>query len=60
MIKKMIGLFEIICLNKSKLGDSKEEIEEIVSRYFVPYSFLLLVLHKLERALLAKPVQGKE
>ena len=56
----MVGLFEIICLNKTKLGDTKEEIEEIVSRYFIPYSFLLLVLHKLEKALLAKPIERKE
>lgn len=54
--EKMIGLFEIVCLNKTKIGDTKEEIEEIVSRYFIPYSFLLLVLHKLEKALLAKPI----
>ena len=58
--EKMVGLFEIICLNNTKLGDTKEEVEEIVSRYFIPYSFLLLVLHKLEKALLAKPIEGKE
>ena len=59
--KKMIGLFEIICLNKTKLGDTKEEIEEIISRYFIPYSFLLLLMHKLEKALLAQPApKGKE
>lgn len=57
--EKMVGLFEIVCLNKTKLGDTKDEIEEIVSRYFIPYSFLLLVMHKLEKALLAKPIEGK-
>lgn len=56
--EKMIGLFEIICMNKTKLGSSKEEIQEIVSKYFVPYSFLLLVLHKLEKALIAKPSES--
>ena len=42
----MIGLFEIVCMNRTKLGDSKEDIVEIVSRYFVPYSYLLLILHQ--------------
>lgn len=53
--KKMIGLFEIVCLNKTELGKNKEEIEETVSKYLIPYSFLVLILHKLERALIAQP-----
>ncbi|MEI3418830.1 MAG: hypothetical protein V8Q86_09990 [Blautia sp.] len=53
--KKMVGLFEIVCLNKTYLGETEEEIREIVSKYFMTYAFFVLVLHKLEKALIAKP-----
>lgn len=58
--EKMIGLLEVICMGNTKLGNNKEEIEEIISKYFIPYSFLLLVLHKLEKALIAKPIEKKD
>ena len=32
-----------------------KEIREIVSKYFVTYAFFMLVLHKLEKALVAQP-----
>lgn len=53
---KMIGLLEIVCLNNATLGDNKQEVLELASRYFVPYSYLILLLYKLEKALLAKPI----
>ena len=53
--EKMVGLFEIVCLNKTNLGDTEEEIREIISKYFVTYAFFMLVLHKLEKALVAQP-----
>lgn len=53
--EKMVGLFEIVCLNKTYLGKTEDEIREIVSKYFVTYSFFMLVLHKLEKALIAQP-----
>ncbi len=53
--EKMIGLFEIVCLNKSSLGDNEDEIKEKISKYFITYSFFMLVLHKLEKALIAQP-----
>lgn len=34
---KMIGLLEIVCLNGAKLGSTKNEVEEVASKYFVPY-----------------------
>lgn len=37
--EKMIGLFEIVCLNKTYLGETEEEIREIISKYFVTYAF---------------------
>lgn len=52
---KMVGLLEIVCLNDTELAKTEEEIKEIVSKYFVPYAYLLLLLHKLEKAILAQP-----
>lgn len=56
--EKMVGLFEIVCLNKTNLGNTEEEIREIISKYFVTYAFFMLVLHKLEKALVAQPQEG--
>lgn len=56
--EKMVGLFEIVCLNKTNLGDTEEEIREVISKYFVTYAFFMLVLHKLEKALVAQPQEG--
>lgn len=55
---KMIGLIEIVCLNNTKLANDKEEIDDIISRFIIPYSYLTLVFHKMERALVAKPLKG--
>jgi hypothetical protein len=57
--EKMVGLFEIVCLNKTQLGETEEEIREIVSKYFVTYAFFMLVLHKLEKALVAQPREDR-
>lgn len=51
----MVGLFEIVCLNDTYLADTEGEIREIVSKYFKTYAFFMLVLHKLEKALVAQP-----
>lgn len=53
--KKMIGLLEVVCLNKASLAETEEELLEFAKKYIVPYSFILLLLHKLEKALLALP-----
>lgn len=52
---KMIGLLEVVCFNNATLGNNEKEVKEIASKYFVPYSYLLLLLHKIEKALMAKP-----
>ena len=54
--KKMVGLFEIVCLNKTQLGETEEDIRAIISKYFMIYVFFVLVLHKLEKALVAQPL----
>lgn len=52
---KMVGLFEIVCLNKTYLAETEEEVKEIVSRYFVPYTYYTLLLNKMEKALISQP-----
>lgn len=52
---KMVGLFEIVCLNRTYLAEKEEEVREITSRYFVPYTYFVLLLNKLEKALVAQP-----
>lgn len=56
---KMVGLLEIVCLYSTELAKTEEEIKEIASKYFVPYAYLLLLLHKLEKAILAQPKQAR-
>ena len=55
---KMVGLLEIICLHNTELAKTENEIREIVSKFFVPYAYLLLLLHKLEKAIMAQPKIG--
>lgn len=54
---KMVGLLEVVCLNGASLGKNEKELIEVASKYFVPYSYLILLLHKLEKALLVKPIE---
>lgn len=52
--RKMIGLLEIIGLDNSMLSCiSKEELEEATNKFLVPYASVFLLVHKMERALLA-------
>lgn len=51
--KKMIGLLEVVGMDETMLGCiSRDELEEITSRFLVPYSKVFLLLHKMEKALL--------
>lgn len=52
---KMVGLLEVVCFNEASLGITKREVTELASKYLVPYSYLMLLLHKLEKALIAQP-----
>ena len=52
--RKMIGLLEVIGFDDTKLGCiTREEVEEITNKYLVPYANVFLLLHKMEKALLA-------
>lgn len=52
--RKMIGLLEVIGFDDTKLGCiTREEAEEITNKYLVPYANVFLLLHKMEKALLA-------
>lgn len=53
--EKMVGLLEIVALNDAKIGLNVNEIREVALKYFVPQSYLFLLLYKLERSLLVKP-----
>lgn len=52
---KMVGLLQIVCFNDTKLAATEKELLELASKYFVPYSYLMLLLHKMEKALLVRP-----
>lgn len=56
---KMVGLMEIACLNGNKLSTDRSVVREMTEKYFMPYAQLLLLLHKLEKALLAVPAGSK-
>lgn len=52
--QKMIGLLEIVGLDDTMLGcATKEEVEEAVNKFIVPYAYIFLLIHKMEKALLA-------
>lgn len=53
--EKMVGLLEIVALNDAKIGLNTNEVREVALKYFVPQSYLFLLLYKLERSLLVKP-----
>ena len=54
-VGKMVGLLEITCLNKTMIANSEDEVKEIASKYLVPYAYFMLLLHKLEKAIIAQP-----
>lgn len=52
--RKMIGLLEIVGMDESMLNCiTREEVEEVVSKFLVPYAYMFLLIHKMEKALLA-------
>lgn len=53
--RKMVGLLEVTCLNGTTLAETEKELKDLASKYLVAYAFFLLLLHKLEKALLAMP-----
>lgn len=57
---KMVGLFEIVCLNSTYLADDVKTVKEIISRYFSSYAYFALVLNKLEKALIAQPQKSQQ
>lgn len=53
--EKMVGLLEIVALNDAKIGLNAEEVREVALKYFVPQSYLFLLLYTLECSMLVKP-----
>ena len=54
---KIVGLLEIICDKGTKISDSREEIEEYIRNHLLVFVYLMLLLHKLEKAILAVPTK---
>ena len=52
--RKMVGLLEVVGFDDTKLGClTRQEMEEKANKYLVPYANMILLLHKMEKALLA-------
>ena len=52
--RKMVGLLEIVGLDDTRFNCvTDEEIEEVANKFLVPYANIFLLLHKMEKALLA-------
>lgn len=57
--RKMVGLLEVVGLDETKFQCfTKEEVEEVSNKFLVPYANIFLLLHKLEKALLAGTKHG--
>lgn len=52
---KMIGLLEIIGLHGTVISEEERVVNDIVKNYLLPYANLMLLLHKMEKALIAMP-----
>lgn len=51
--EKMIGLIDIFGMDDSFLGShNEEEIKETINKFFVPFTSIAVLLHKIERAIL--------
>lgn len=52
--RKMIGLLEVMGFDNTYLGClNKSELEDMTNKFLVPYAHIFLLLHKMEKALLA-------
>ena len=59
---KMIGLLEVTCHEENGLGSTKEEVKEFANKFLVVYAHMILLLHKMEKAITAgvgEPNSGK-
>lgn len=52
---KLIGVLQIDVLNDKQINSSERGLREIANSYVVPYGNLLLLIHKVEKGLLAQP-----
>lgn len=50
---KMIGLLEVTCHEESALGVTKKEVTEFANKYLTPFAHFILLLHKIEKAMIA-------
>ena len=50
---KMIGLLEVVCHVENGLGATQKEVEEFAKKFLVVYAHMILLLHKMEKAITA-------
>lgn len=53
--QKMVGLLEITCLSESYFPQDNDRSNGYVDDFLAPYAYIILLLHKMEKALLAVP-----
>lgn len=57
--EKLVGLLQVVALEQAKFGITKQEAEEMANKFLIPYSYMFLLLHKLEKALISVPKSQK-
>lgn len=56
---KIVGFLQIDTINDSVIGDNDDETKKVIKQLVIPYCSLLLLLHKLDKGLIAKPKNKK-
>lgn len=52
---KMVGLLEVTCLEEQSFPNDQRLVKAYVDSFLRPYAYLILILHKMEKGLLAAP-----
>lgn len=53
--EKMVGLLEITCIEEQSFPNDRQLVKTYVDSFLRPYAYLILILHKMEKGLLAAP-----
>ena len=53
--RKIVSLICVVSYNRSLIGKNDEELLDIANNYVRPYAKLALLVHKVEKSLIAKP-----
>lgn len=58
--KKMVGLLQVIYRNGTQYSNDKEVVLNMANKYLRPFANYLLLLYKVEKAIMAKPIEESE